>query len=529
MNPSTTSQRLRVLLISEGTYPFFFGGVSTWCHVLVRGLPEVDFTLMSLIDSPSRKPTFELSENVVEFRPVPIWGNREYAEMDRKPSLLRLLTRKHINRRGLRESFLPAMNTFLRNLFNEVAGANQLAASLHSMYRFFLDNDFDMVMSDREVWANFVTQVNTHFPPAAARHGFNRVSFTMKELSDGIRWLRHMLIPIARPLPPVDVVHAAMAGMCSIVGVVAKQEYGSGFLLTEHGIYLRESYLAEAGRHDSLFLKFLHLRFARCMTEMSCQLADQISPCCDYNQRWEREMGADESQLQTIYYGLDTKKFAPAAKAEGGPPVVIWVGRINPLKDLETLIQAAERVHLAMPEVQFHLYGTPPAGDEPYYERLLALRSDLGLEETVQFRGFTAMSGDAFNTGDLCVLSSISEGFPYVIVEAMLCGKPTVATGVGGVPEQIRDCGIVVEPRNPQAMAEAIVTLLSDPVMCHQLGQTARMRAEQEFTVQKANLTYYQSYARLSVRARAQMQPDAATVKGGVAEPAANRAPSLAM
>lgn len=529
MKLTEKSQRLHVLLVSEGTYPFFFGGVSTWCHVLVRGLPEVDFTLMSLIDSPSRKPTFELAENVVEFRPVPIWGNREISELDRKPSLKRLLTRRRIDRRGLREKFLPAMNSFLRNLFSEMAGSNQLAASLHNMYRFFLANDFDTVMSDREVWTNFVTQVNTHFPSAAARHGFNRVSFSMHELSEGIRWLRHMLIPISRPLPRVDVVHAAMAGMCSIVGVVAKMEYGSGFLLTEHGIYLRESYLAEAGKLDSLFLKFLHLRFARCMTEMSCQLADQISPCCDYNQRWEREMGARETQLQTIYYGLDTQKFMPAEKQSGGPPTVIWVGRINPLKDLETLIQAAECVHLTMPEAQFHLYGTPPAGDEPYYERLLELRHDLGLDETVHFCGFTSMSADAFNTGDLAVLSSISEGFPYVIVEAMLCGKPTVATGVGGVPEQIRDCGIVVEPRNPTAMAQAIVSLLSDPAMCHSLGQTARTRAEQEFTLQKSNLTYFHSYARLSVRARTQMQPEAATVKGSVAEPAGSHAPSLAM
>jgi glycosyltransferase involved in cell wall biosynthesis len=250
------------------------------------------------------------------------------------------------------------------------------------------------------------------------------------------------------------VAHAAMAGSCTLVAICAKLEHGAAFMLTEHGIYLREAYLAAAASSDSLFLKLLRLRFARRITELSYATADQISPCCDYNKRWELRLGAEPERVRTLYYGVDSTEFTPTEKSPSEKPsVVVWVGRINPLKDLRTLVESAKLVNVERPDVRFLLFGSAASEDEGYHQEILALRAQLGLEDTIIFRGYVAQPAAAYNEGDIVILSSLSEAFPFSILEAMLCAKPVVATAVGGIPEQIEGCGIAVEPRSPVAMA----------------------------------------------------------------------------
>ena len=187
--------------------------------------------------------------------------------------------------------------------------------------------------------------------------------------------------------------------------------------------------------------------------------------------------------------------------------MVVWVGRINPLKDLITLIRAAALVHQSRPDIQFRLYGSAPAGDEAYYQECLALRSELGLDEAVVFAGYASRPEIAFNAGDVVLLSSISEGFPFCVVEAMLCGKPVVGTAVGGVREAIEGCGIPVEPRNPEEMAQAILTLMNDPARCAALGRAAREKAMRYFTLRQTATAYQTSYRRLVENAEAFSAP----------------------
>ena len=271
------------------------------------------------------------------------------------------------------------------------------------------------------------------------------------------------------------------------------------FLLTEHGIYLRERYLAESNSPSSLFLKMFSLGFVRRVTELSYLVADQISPGSNYNQRWELRNGAQPAQLRTIYNGVDPASCRPLPKPED-KPIVVWMGRITPIKDVMTLLRAAALVCEQHPEVEFRLYGTAPKGDEAYYQACVGLRAELGVDENrVKFCGYAASAEDAFNQADVVVLSSISEGFPYTVVEAMLCARPVVATAVGGVAEAVEGCGLTVEPRNPQAMAAALISLIEDPARCKQLGQAARRKAEQEFTLAQCAGEYRESYARLMV------------------------------
>lgn len=487
---------MHVLLITEGTYPFHFGGVSTWCHTLLRELHEVNFTLMSLVSDPRVELRYQLPPNVVEFRPVALWGVHQVMETLPRLGLGEVRRRySQSTETVVANEFVPVFRSFLREIFSENSEPQRLARTIHQMHRFFVAYDFDRTMRSKAVWASFVQTAQELYPGTAARHGYANAAFSLSDLTKSMQWLYHVFFPIAQPLPKADIAHAAMAGTCSLIAVCLKLEHGAPYFLTEHGIYLRECYLAEAATPDSLFLKLLRLRYARRMTELSYTLADQISPCCDYNKRWELRLGAPPDRLKTIYYGVDSTEFSPGGKTVGkSPAVVVWVGRINPLKDLHTLLHAAATVNRSRPDVQFRFYGSAAPEDQPYYRDILDLRSRLGLNDAVVFGGYVSKPAAAFNEGDVVVLSSISEAFPFSVLEAMLCAKPVVATDVGGVPEEIKGCGIIVEPRNSEAMARAILELMNDPQRCAALGTAARVRAEQEFSVKQTKYAHFSTY-----------------------------------
>jgi glycosyltransferase involved in cell wall biosynthesis len=496
-----SSEALKVMLVTEGTYPFHWGGVSTWCHLLIRDLPEVNFTVLSIAADPHIKPQITLLDNVVDFRPIPLWGIREATELNQNLSLVEVFKNKqHSSEEIVAEKFVPIFSNFIRDLFISDSEPELLGEYIHKMYRFFLEHNFDTVMHSKAVWNSFIEAVQQNFPQAAAHYGYPNAEFALLDITTSLQWLYHWFFPLANPLPKVDVTHTSMAGISTMIGIVTKLEYGTAFLLSEHGIYLRERYLEEAQSSGSLFLKLFKLRFARRMTDLSYASSDQISPCCDYNQRWELQSGATKARLKTIYYGADDQKFYAAGKPIGEPPVVVWVGRINPLKDVITLLKAAALVHASRPDIKFRLYGSPPPEDIPYYEECKALQSSLGLEEAVIFAGYSSNTAEAYNEGDVVVLSSISEGFPFATLEAMLCGKPIVATSVGGIPEQIAGCGFVVEPRNPKEMADAILKLMNDKELCAKLGVAAREKALQEFSVRQSREAYMTSYYRIANR-----------------------------
>src|SRR5207237_105886 len=119
-----------------------------------------------------------------------------------------------------------------------------------------------------------------------------------------------------------------------------------------------------------------------------------------------------------------------------------------------------EIVQRTRKDIRFMLYGSSLPGADDYHQDLLARHRKLGLEESVTFAGYVANPAAAFNEADVVVLSSISEAVPFSNLEAMLCAKPVIATAVGGVPEQLDGCGVVVEPRNPRQMAAAILGLM---------------------------------------------------------------------
>jgi glycosyltransferase involved in cell wall biosynthesis len=154
--------------------------------------------------------------------------------------------------------------------------------------------------------------------------------------------------------------------------------------------------------------------------------------------------------------------------------------------------------------VKLRLFGNIPKGNEAYADRLGELIRKRRLDSTIVFEGIIPRERivDAYRAGDVVVLSSISEGFPYTVVEAMMAGRATVSTDVGGVAEAVGDAGLVVPPRDPAAFAAACVRLLEDPSERERLARRARERALACFTIARFLALYRETYAELCAEPR---------------------------
>jgi glycosyltransferase involved in cell wall biosynthesis len=175
---------------------------------------------------------------------------------------------------------------------------------------------------------------------------------------------------------------------------------------------------------------------------------------------------------------------------------VVAAARVFPLKDIETMIRAAAVARDSLPDVEFLVYGSLDA-DVPYVEACRSVIAELGLEKTFVFAGHHTKPADLYNEGDISALSSISEGFPYTVLESMACARPVVATDVGGVREALEDFGVLVKPRDHEAFGKAVVQLLENPELRSQMGRQAREAVLARFRTEHSVGAYRRLYRRL--------------------------------
>lgn len=179
--------------------------------------------------------------------------------------------------------------------------------------------------------------------------------------------------------------------------------------------------------------------------------------------------------------------------------VVGVVGRLDWWKGHDDFLEAMAEVIQWMPDVKGLIVGAPensPLNLE-YHQKLQVVTKSLGLEDKVIFTGFRKDIPRLMAAMDVVVLSSSSpEPFGRVVIEGMAAGKPVVATAAGGVLDIVENGvnGLLVPPKDSKAMAAAILRLLSDPQKARQMGQAARRRVKEEFTVQSHVAAIQQVY-----------------------------------
>src|SRR3989344_9134034 len=197
---------------------------------------------------------------------------------------------------------------------------------------------------------------------------------------------------------------------------------------------------------------------------------------------------SSRQQLVTIHNGVNPPALLPqpqARQALGLPVDKIIIGSIAnfyPTKGLATLVRAVGIISQRQPMLHLALIG-----DGIERPALEAEIKRLGLADRVALCGQRPQPGQYLGAFDIYVCSSVKEGFPFSILEAMAAGLPIVSTNVGGILEMITNSatGVLVEPKDPQAMADAITSLLSDQIQVDRLGRQAQQAVREKFSLER--------------------------------------------
>lgn len=493
-----------VLFETEGSYPYSGGGVSTWSHILCTELKEkIEFHILAITGNPYVESRYRLPENVTKIIHVPLWGVDEpsdYYDND-QPFSYQIQKKSRATKQVTQTLFKPLFEDFIECLLNPYTDVKKISDVLYGLWKYFQHYDYKHTLRQPLLWVEFKQSIIQYFEKSDMLKSEQPRVF---DLTFGMRWLYHFLMPVAVSISPkVDVTHATLAGFPALSSIAAKYEYGTPSMVTDHGVYMRER-LINVGQEDMpFFSKRLLVDLSTIISRSVYYTADQISPVTKANIEWEKRFEAKEANIKPIYNGVNTDLFKPTSKPQHtqNTPTVIAVAQVFPLKDIETMIRTADIVRREVPEVQFKVYGSLEV-DKPYVKKCRNLIEELGLEETFHFGGFHDQPSMIFNEGDISILTSISEGFPYTVIESMSCGRPVVATDVGGIRDALEGCGILCKPRSPNDIAKGVVKLLKDDDLRLELGKKARERVLLTFKTEISVDAYYDSYQKLAAQPR---------------------------
>ncbi len=464
------------------------GGVSSWVHQIIQGLPEVHFDLVFIGGSREHydKPLYELPPNVGFVKTYYLADSWEISKS--KP------------RRGNRKRF--KQSCALHDCMKQPQGADdeqlrELLALVTGDRKTISHEDF---LFSRAAWDSITDAYEAHCTDA----NFLNFFWTVRSMHAPI----FLLAQICRDLGPVDIVHSISTGYAGLLGAMIKARYPDcTYILTEHGIYTKErkidlaqaDWIQDSSRdfdigltEDFGYLRRLWIRFYEQIGRITYSAADQIIALYGGNRQRQISDGAAADRTQVVPNGISLERYAQALakRTEEVPPIIGFVGRVVPIKDVKTFVRAMRAVVNAIPNAEGWIVG-PTEEDQAYADECDALVKGLGLEDHVKFLGFQNIPEMMPKLG-LMALTSISEAQPLVILEAYAAGVPCVATDVGscremidGSPDQgdeLGSAGAVVGIGSPQATAQACVDLLANPERWKAAQKVGLARVEQFYS-----------------------------------------------
>lgn len=466
------SPRVRVLLVTEGTYPYALGGVGSWCDAVIGGLDHVDWDILPIIAGRKRlRPSYKLPANARLLRSIELWSEDAAPRRTLRP------------RRPRTGSTVPSQ--LLRGLLPWHGSLSEFTAAIvtcrehpQAIRREFRDGDS---------WEEFLIAL-VELLAASSDHCAPAPTLDTIEAARLYQTLYWVARTAAVPTPSCSLLHVTAAGWAAIPALAHKAIHGTPLLLTEHGVYVREAYLASV-RNGSASLGQRHIstRLALGLTRAAYDAADMIAPVTEANAEWERGLGVDTSRIRVIPNGIEpppTWTDPPNAKK------VVAMGRIDPLKDVQTMLLVADEVVRRMPDARFEYWGPATAGQEQYARACERMHAQLGLGKRFRFMGRTSDPHGAIRGADLLLMTSISEAMPMALLEAMAQARPAVATGVGGVPGVLRGCGLIAPPGDVHGLATAVVTVLGDPHLGATLGRRGFQRVHRRYALERCIASY---------------------------------------
>ncbi|MCB1227646.1 MAG: GT4 family glycosyltransferase PelF [Verrucomicrobiales bacterium] len=505
-----------VCLVLEGTYPYVSGGVSTWVHQILHAYPDLQFALFYLGANrrDAGKLKYDLPANVISLTEAWLFDQPAPGRWWRP---------------GIGPRWTPFFEDLRRLLVHAPTGTPHefyLIAQILTHISQHPGPSYEALWQDRETW-DLIRELYERY---AAEESFLDFYWTC-------RFLAQPLWNLARAMaqmPKARLYHTACTGYAGLAAALAAQRTGRPLLLTEHGIYLRERIndicqsrwikdppQAIASLDDPLSsLRRLWIGFFRLVGCLCYGRSEVIVSLFERNAEAQRHFGAEADRIQIIPNGIRVEEFNQVwqqrrERRETQPEsaVVGFLGRVVSIKDVKTLLRVAARVRDSVPAVRFIIAG--PTDEEPgYFEECEGLVRQLQLADTVEFTG-PKQRNDFLPEIDLMILTSVSEGLPFVILEAMAAGVPVVSTDVGACAELIHGaadeapaCGLagrVAGVGRPADLAAACIELLQDAALLDELGENGRCRVREHFHEDRVLSAYRVLYQELSEKPEAEI------------------------
>lgn len=511
---------VRIGLLTEGGYPYVSGDARLWCDRLVRGLGQHEFDIYALSRTERQEDEgwIQLPSQVSRVRTAPLWTAEDDGVVYGRRARRRFAEAYGELAAAVCSGPVAPGATESSEGEADSSGveADRFASALYGLAELARDEG-GLVGALRSEGAVRALERACRAPGALRTARAARVPDLLAVAGHIERALRPLSLDWYEDdgLGSVDLCHAAAGGAAALPGLLTRHFYGVPLLVTEYGVQLRAHYLSSTTVTEAPAVRALLAAFHGALAAEVYGAATLITPGNAHARRWQERCGADRAKLRTVYPGMEADRFAEVGEgAEGSrcadPDTLVWVGRIEPAKDLISLLHSFAEVRKEEPKTRLRIVGAPADGPDgaTYLTHCKALAAQLFPDEAEGVHAvgdnpvsFEEIGGpevpslaEAYASGALVVLSSVVEGFPISLVEAMFCGRATVSTDVGAVVEVIGGTGLVVPPRNPRALAEACVALLRDPERRERLGAAARARALELFTVEQNIAAFHGIY-----------------------------------
>lgn len=472
---------MKVCFIAEGSYPYTIGGISSWLNIFMKCFPNYEFNAFAIGAKEKDRGRYsgKIQVNMSKIEEIFLETSIK-GKVSRFPAKIIKSSRERevlFNHFSGKYSDWPAIFEFVTKIKSE------------KLLDFFNCSDFfDIVRS--------IYDLNYSNAP------FNDFLWSIRTM-----FLYQFYVLQGEP-PDADIYHSVSAGFPGIVASKESFFRGKPFLLTEHGIYTRER--EEEIIKSSLlkdYVKGLWVSYFRSMSMCAYTFADKIVTQFERNREMQIASGADIMKTMIIPNGMSVEEysFPSQIRLYGDDVVVGAIARIVPIKDIVTMVRAFEKAKLRMPKLKLVVVG-PHDEDKEYHAYVMDSVKKRNIQDII-FTG--RVDNDTYmlslHSMDIVLLTSISEGQPLSLLEAMASAKPVIATDVGscseiilGPGDSIGAAGIVAPVMDHDAIADAIERLAADAGLRKKFGEAGRQRVERYYTIRHMYECYRNVYEELA-------------------------------
>lgn len=494
-----------IAIITEGTYPYVKGGVSSVVHQVIEAHPDFSFGIIHICwdrNSPSKNQYSHLSQ-IKWVYPVYLTESGCDVCSDYFLNTLWMFPNQTIDH---------AISDFFAAL-DEVNHGN------FKRFREIYHKYFNPLTRHLDFRSIFKTKNFLHY----SLNKYKNLNISLDQLF----WMQKELFSLGFSLlekqyPKACVYHSHTSGYAGLVATLAAIQNESQFVLTEHSLYIQditssfnkdglrsEKEIVKNNLWKSWFQQMGRIIYNECC--YSTYLFQDIIPHAI-------KLGSHAQKVRIIPNGVDFHKFSKVREVQlerqkkrrentlDEPWQIILLGRIVPVKGVLDLIHATNKLQ-ERGSFKFHINLVGPIEeDRDYFRQCQTLVNDYGLAQIITFQG-TQDVIKVLEVMDIMVLSSHSEALPVAILEAMACGIPVVGTDVGAMKQILQDplfenkscqiigpAGVLVRSRDPMSLAGAILNIIKDISLFHEFAKNGPLRIRHSYSAEKVLSLYRKLY-----------------------------------